>query len=313
MNALSNIYYISPNGDDSNSGLSKEYAWKTIEKVNKTQFQAGDSILFESGGTWYENLRPLGSGEKDNPIIISNYGTKSESGLLPIINIGKSAGAGITLMNQSWWVIQQVEITSGAPPQLNTKREAISIKAEGDGKIQGIIIRECVIHDIWGQVGGEASSRMIDIGHIDRKKLDSVNKVLVEYNTIKRCDKVGIVVAGRKNIIVRHNYLENLGGDGIIIGGAYRGLVEYNIADRTCLRSGDPDLPGPDSQSWWPHTAAIWIIWCEEKQLCNLMKYIILVDNPVMVTDLLMILILSAKNVFFSITTALMVMDLYYL
>lgn len=256
----SNKYYVSPKGNDDNPGLSEKTAWKTIEKVNQNQFQQGDAILFESGGIWNGNLRPLGSGKKGNPISISSYG----EGSMPILNIGETAGAGITLVSQSWWEIRGIEITSGAPPQLEIKREGISIKAEEGGEVRGITIKDCNIHDIWGQVGGTASSRMIDIGHVDRKKLDAVNDILVEYNTIKRCDKVGIVVAGRNNIIVRHNYLENLGGDGIIVGGAFQGIIEYNIADQTCLRSGDPDLPGSGSDGWWPHTAAIWIIWCEK-------------------------------------------------
>jgi len=76
-------------------------------------------------------------------------------------------------------------------------------------------------------------------------------------------DKIGIAINGRNNIVVRGNRMENLGGDGIIVYGARQGLIEYNIADRTCLRSGDPDLDMGD-EDWWPHTAAIWIAGCTE-------------------------------------------------
>ena len=183
-------------------------------------------------------------------ITISSYG----EGPMPVINIGKPAGAGLTLKNQSWWKIQGIEITSGSPPELMIKREGISVTAERGDSIKGIEVRDCYIHDIWGQVGGPASSIMIKIS-------GATDHVVVENNTIKRCDKVGIRVAGRDNIVIRNNYMENLGGDGIIVHGAFRGLIEYNIADQTCLRTGDPHLDTGDVSrySWWPHTAAIWM------------------------------------------------------
>ena len=257
---MGRTYYISPKGNDNNTGLSIHDAWKTIEKVNQVHFQPGDTILFESGGIWYGNLSPLGSGEQGKPITISSFG----SGPMPTINIGKAAGTGIKLVDQSWWEIRGIEITSGAPPQLGVKREAISIMAK-EGEVRGITIKDCYIHDIWGQLGGPAQSFMIYVGPAnrrDRSAINRVNNILVENNKIERCDKAGIVVIGRNNIIVRRNYLENLGGDGIIVGGAYRGLIEYNVVDRTCLRIGDPDVTG--SEKWWPHSAAVWIIWCEE-------------------------------------------------
>ncbi|MEE9370721.1 MAG: hypothetical protein V3W45_04525, partial [Sedimentisphaerales bacterium] len=40
-------YYVSPAGNDSKAGTLAQQAWKTINKVNITTFNAGDSILFE--------------------------------------------------------------------------------------------------------------------------------------------------------------------------------------------------------------------------------------------------------------------------
>jgi hypothetical protein len=44
-------YYVSLQGDDANPG-SKSKPWKTIAKVNETDFQPGDQILFEGGSTF---------------------------------------------------------------------------------------------------------------------------------------------------------------------------------------------------------------------------------------------------------------------
>jgi hypothetical protein len=54
--------------------------------------------------------------------------------------------------------------------------------------------------------------------------------------------------------------MENLGGDGIFVNGCVRGLLERNVARRTCMRSGDPDLVITGRYN--PHTAAMWLQNC---------------------------------------------------
>ena len=45
-------YYISPNGNDENDGLSPETAWQTLAKTNATIIKAGDGVLFERGAVF---------------------------------------------------------------------------------------------------------------------------------------------------------------------------------------------------------------------------------------------------------------------
>lgn len=256
-------YFISPSGDDNKSGLSIKDAWKSLDKVNQVTFQPGDQILFMAGGRWYGQLKPQGSGAEGNAIILSSYG----DGPKPVINIGKAEGAAIRLTNQSWWEISNMEITSGAQPEIGIGRQGIVVKAQDGQNIRNIVIRDCYIHDVWGQLGGETeytgyNSCAIYITKNFRDRTCSIDDVLIENNRIERFDKVGIYVNARENVVVRNNNMDNLGGDGIIVAGSYRGLIEYNIAKRTCMRSGNPDLPGDDG--WWPHTAAIWLANCEE-------------------------------------------------
>ncbi len=261
--AQSKTYFLSPSGNDSNSGLSIEKAWKTIDKINQFVFQAGDAILLESGGVWRGQLFPKGSGEEGKPIILASYG----DGVKPVINIGDAEGAAIRLVNQSWWEIRNIEVTSGAKPKLGIGRQGIVALYEGnDSQTKHIIIEDCYIHDIWGQMGANSeycgyNSAAIYVGRVlgGRSTRDGFyDDVLIRNNRIERVDKCGIVVfGGRKDVKVRNNYIENLGGDGIFVNGPLKGLIEYNIAKRTCMRSGDPDLEG--GENFWPHTAAIWI------------------------------------------------------
>jgi len=76
-------YYVDQTGgDDGNTGLATDDAWKTIAKVNGETFSAGDSILFKRGEIWREQLTVPSSGSSDSPITFGSYG----SGNLPIIS-----------------------------------------------------------------------------------------------------------------------------------------------------------------------------------------------------------------------------------
>jgi len=79
------VYYISPAGNDSNTGLQPEKAWQTIEKINASRFEPGDEILFEGGYTYNGTLsfHSNDAGTQDKRLTISSYGEK-----MAIINGG---------------------------------------------------------------------------------------------------------------------------------------------------------------------------------------------------------------------------------
>ena len=69
-------------GSDANNGTSTATPWLTINKVNASTFNPGDSILFESTCTWREQLTVPSSGSAASPITFGAYGT----GAQPIIS-----------------------------------------------------------------------------------------------------------------------------------------------------------------------------------------------------------------------------------
>ena len=100
-------YYIDASlGNDSSSGKSITSPWKTINKVNSSNFQPGDSILFKRGGIWKEYLDFPSSGNASNLIIIGSYG----NGELPIIT-GINVYEGWN--NSSNWTSAENNIWSG--------------------------------------------------------------------------------------------------------------------------------------------------------------------------------------------------------
>ncbi len=52
-NIKAQAYYVSSSqGNDQNNGLSVQSPFKSIEKLNSINFNAGDSIYFKSGDYW---------------------------------------------------------------------------------------------------------------------------------------------------------------------------------------------------------------------------------------------------------------------
>lgn len=84
------LHYVSPNGNDSNDGLSPETAWQTLSRlegmVAMRDIKAGDAVLFERGGEWRGRLVCIPGvtysayGEGPKPVInssVRNYADPS--------------------------------------------------------------------------------------------------------------------------------------------------------------------------------------------------------------------------------------------
>lgn len=112
ISASGTTYYISQSsGDDSSDGLSEtklaaKGPWKSFTKAS-VKLSPGDRILLKCGDTWNEELRPLGSGTPENPVIISSYGTGNK----PVIDREdfKQDRTGIHLIDQEGFKISGIE------------------------------------------------------------------------------------------------------------------------------------------------------------------------------------------------------------
>ena len=95
VNSKAQVYYVSSSqGDDLNNGLSIQSPFKSIEKLNSMQFNAGDTIYFKSGDYWEGMFWIKSSGSSSHPIVIDVYGGNNR----PIIN-GFGYQASILIFN----------------------------------------------------------------------------------------------------------------------------------------------------------------------------------------------------------------------
>jgi hypothetical protein len=72
-------YYVASSGNDNNSGTSVSSPWKSLDKLITAEFKPGDVIHFNRGDQWIGKFSITESGNSDNPIRITSYG----SGVLP--------------------------------------------------------------------------------------------------------------------------------------------------------------------------------------------------------------------------------------
>lgn len=72
---LSDSYYVSPSGDDNNSGTINK-PWKTIEKVNSIDLNPGDTVFFQGNQVFTGMLKldSLDAGDENMNVVITSYG-----------------------------------------------------------------------------------------------------------------------------------------------------------------------------------------------------------------------------------------------
>ena len=65
--------FVSSEGNDSNPGTIKK-PWKTLDRVNRNSFNAGDTIFFSKNSNFSGVLVISDSGTNDRPIVLTSYG-----------------------------------------------------------------------------------------------------------------------------------------------------------------------------------------------------------------------------------------------
>ncbi len=229
-----NYYIDASSGKDGNTGLTPQQAWATLSKVNNTLFNAGDSILFKAGEIWSGQLLIDDKGVEDKVIVYTSYG----EGDKPQINgLGLDVYT-IKLADASYTEFSGFDITNtGTASQAG--RLGIYITAMS-GDIPGVIVKDCNIHDVNGEVDKNLQSKTTGAGFgIYWSNKGSANgrlvDALIQGNHIYRCERNGMGGAINRNVyhlrlLVRQNLIEQVPGDAIIMNTCENSVAEYNVA-----------------------------------------------------------------------------------
>lgn len=248
-----NFFVDSLNGDDSNSGTLEDRAWKSLYKVNKHVFKPGDHLFFRAGTSYEGQLKPQGSGKKGAPVILDAYG----NGAKPVINGWGVNPETILLYNLEYWTVRNIEITNHGSSR-EARRTGVRVHINNFGTAHDIQLKNLYIHDVNGSlVKSEGGGSAIVCQNRGRQMKSRFDGLLIEDCHLERCERNGINFSGNNrrdewfpnlNVVIRHNLLEKIPGDGIVPIACDGALVEYNLM-RDCPRI----LPASEAAAGiWP-------------------------------------------------------------
>ncbi len=237
----SKIYYVSPSGNDSSNGLSSASAWKTIAKVNATELSPGDLVLFQGGQTFNGRLYIRNSGIAGFNIKFSSYGTGRAT-------INGGSGTAVYAYNCSYISIDSLIVAGSwnATTQLGNDAYGILFYNDlaGNVKLGEVAVNRC-------EVKGFAKSGIGILSWPADGSQSGYTKISVVGNTVHDNGACGITTLGPSptagstayaftSVYVGYNRVyNNLGvkastgkhsGNGILIGDAAAGTIEYNVA-----------------------------------------------------------------------------------
>ena len=239
--ACASTYYVdSARGKDGNDGLSLKAPFQSLKRVRDLALLPGDTVLLTAGSVWREPLVVQRSGSQQAPIFFGVVGI----GPRPIINSSDVSEYGIAILNAEYVSISGFEISNEGLPV--TSRYGVLISAENFGVAHGINVSDLYIHDIRGTNDRKDNGGIVfrALGRLLPTRFEGLT---IERNVIWRVDRSGIagisdqVALDRwfpsRGVIIRDNYLEDIGGDGIVPRGTDGALIEHNIVRHAASRA----------------------------------------------------------------------------
>lgn len=227
-------------------------------------FVPGDKILLKRGSVFVgQQLAFQGMGAEGKPIEISAYG----EGKLPRLEGNGQVENVVSLYNQEYVEIRNLEITNldkkySTEFKLNGSNNkekplrAMNVSIRDFGTASGIVIEDCYIHDINGNINLKWNG-----GIFFDVKTNIQNGVLAgipsKYDNVRisgcafeRVDRSAIKLVSSQwcnqwekndpgvpvnwypstNVVVENNYMEYIGGDGITVRDTDGALIEHNLA-----------------------------------------------------------------------------------
>ncbi len=259
-------YYIHPQGNDNNTGLTAMAPWQSLSKASDQQYQPGDRLLLAKGQQFYGMLSlNQQQGQLNKPIQISSYATSDSSEQFAYIEAGNN-NAALSIINSSYIEITELALsgTTATPKskskylQVKPMRLGVLVKATQPGDYQGIVLKNLTIKDVfYHQVGFQRGDKEVKTANgqqsygwgirvINNLKNASISNLTISNNTVTNIAHTGIKFTSKyqkiSDIRVTHNEVTHTGGPGIQLSGVKNGYFGHNLVNY----SGSND----DSRKW---------------------------------------------------------------
>ncbi|MFC4992329.1 right-handed parallel beta-helix repeat-containing protein [Rubritalea tangerina] len=247
-------YFVSNrHGNDKNDGRSPQSPWRSLNKLNTSTFQPGDTIHLESDTTYRGTLTLKDSGSKKHPITLTNYG----KGAKPHINALGNSPAAVHIKNAQGWIIKNLHLSNTGKTK-RWLRYGIFIENTSLPTATFFHLNNLTISEVNGRPEKDKNAAAAIRFLADGKSKTRFDSILIEHCHVINCSRNGIIVHGgalrgphwnpSTNIIIRHNLIEGVGGDGILTTSSKGPLVEWNVM-RKCPPLGEA---GAAAAGMWP-------------------------------------------------------------
>lgn len=226
-------YYVdSVAGNDFSPGTSPTVPWKTLEKINTSHFVPGDRILLRAGSHWQGQLVVNNSGSQGNPIVIDQYAV----GPMPRIDGNGLVENVLQLTNVEQVEVRHLEITNcGKQPGL---RRGVLVAVINFGTAHHLLLSDLYIHDVNGTNQRKETGGIL-FRTIGSKKPSRFDDLVIERNIVWKVDRSAIVAQSSEfarsrwypslHVRISDNFVEDIGGDGIVPWATDGALIEHNI------------------------------------------------------------------------------------
>ena len=221
--------------------------------------------MLKAGGSFSGSLNIKGSGNFINPITITSYG----DGAKPVINA--RGGAAISATGE-FITITGLKITN------KTGKQGINFTVCKPGASKGIKITNCEFEDINVNFTNTAHAACGIYLRATGRQPSWFDGITIENNKFNHVARCGIVVTtdwcarvksqdwghkndvdkgeryAIKNLVIRNNNMNEIGGDGIFITGCDGAMVERNVISNSGLFKNMGEI----------HWASIWCHSCDD-------------------------------------------------
>lgn len=269
-------YYINPTtGSNNYSGHKPTKAYKSINAIDFTRIQGGDSILFAAGqkiegGIVFKKIK----GNSERTVVIGSYG-KSNSG--KAIIDGRGHLAGIIVEDCSYLKVEQLQIEANGKGEHDTvsskdgMRCGVILQVVDSAESCGVELNDLLIQHIFyenpgfirnavdtraenGKQGYGYGIRVFNI-----KERENLSHWQITNCTIRNVSHTGIRIAGKNQNVrafaISSNRITDVGGPGIQMSNAQQG----HIRDNYVCHSGSSQ----DSRNW-KRGSGLWTWGCND-------------------------------------------------
>lgn len=223
-------YYVSPSGNNSNSGTAQNSPWQTIDKVNSINLNPGDKVLFEGGKEFKGSIKldEKDGGTPELPVIISSYGKDRA-----IINSGKETG--LYAANCAGIEVRNLEFKGSGIKAENGGTGVSFYLDKADTKLSHIVIDNVQVSQYSkngiciGSWNGNSGYQKVRITNCEIFDIGSGGITTYGFFKLKKgwCHEDVIVRNCKVYRVPGSGSTKSHSGSGIVLGQVDGGLIEY--------------------------------------------------------------------------------------